>query len=395
MITPEEIKRKTLRIWNSGRFLQAWCSGENLFPIEIPFGKIGGSSISDNYDYTAGAIEKLAGSSKTKTSIGYSVEYKTVSHRLLGKQNIPERIFIEMAEDFLKLCEKTDDFKIFKELYSKTENILHSLTLFISNNPLIMLDYKSQWLKLLDVCLYFLEHPEPSIYIRQIVIPGIDTKFIESNKKIISELLIFLDPERYSSPFPGFTRNGFERYFGLLYDEPLIRFRILDEAYYIHGLSDITLPLSQFDGLNLPVENIFITENKINGLAFPILKKSIVIFGLGYGIHSLNDINWIRKRHIYYWGDIDTHGFSILSMTRGIFPQCRSLLMDEQTLISHLNSCVEEPESKRFTGILTHLDENEAELFNNLKNNRFGSNLRLEQELIGYDFLMQILEDFK
>jgi hypothetical protein len=393
MITPEEIKRKTFRIWNSGRFLQAWCSGENLFPMDIPFGKIGGSSISDNYADTAGAIEKLAGSSKAKTLKGYSVEYKPVSHRQLGKQNIPERIFIETAEDFLKLCGKADDFKVFKELYSKTESTLHSLTLFISNNPLVILDYKFEWLKLLDVCLYFLEHPEPSIYIRQIVIPGVNTKFIESNKKIISDLLIFLDRERYSTPFPGFAHNGFERYFGLLYDEPLIRFRILDEKYFIQGLSDITLPLSQFSGLNILAENIFITENKINGLSFPMVKNSIVIFGLGYGIQSLKDIQWIRDRRIYYWGDIDTHGFSILSMTRGIFPQCRSLLMDEQTLTAHLHCCVEEPDSKRFTGELSYLEPEEIRLFENLKGNRFGKNLRLEQELIGFDYLIEVLTD--
>ncbi len=391
MITPDEIKLKALRIWTSGQFLRAWCSGENIFPIEITFGKIGGSSISDNYRDAAKAIEDLENSSKRKRGKGYTVEYKTVLHRQLGKQNIPDRVFIETEDDLIKLCGKGADFKIFTGLYLKTKNTIPRLSDYIRENPLTLIEYNTQWERILNVCLFFLKHPEPSIYIRQIIIPGIDTKFIESNKKIITDLLIFLDPERYSTPFSVFKQNSFERYFGLLYDEPLIRFRILDEKFYIQGLSDITLPLSQFSSLDLPAENIFITENKINGLSFPMIKDSIVIFGLGYGIHSLKGIPWLDERRIYYWGDIDTHGFSMLSMTRGIFPQCRSLLMDEETLIAHRHCCVEEPISKRFTGELSHLNEMETKLFNDLKNNSFGENLRLEQEQIGFDFLLDAL----
>ena len=46
MITPEDIKKKSLKIWESGRFLSAWCRGENIFPIEFPAGSIKGSSLS-------------------------------------------------------------------------------------------------------------------------------------------------------------------------------------------------------------------------------------------------------------------------------------------------------------------------------------------------------------
>ncbi|NOR71388.1 MAG: hypothetical protein GQ532_17115, partial [Methylomarinum sp.] len=40
-----------------------------------------------------------------------------------------------------------------------------------------------------------------------------------------------------------------------------------------------------------------------------------------------------------YWGDLDTHGFAILSRLRHYYPQVKSILMDEKTLeqFAHLS----------------------------------------------------------
>ena len=64
----------------------------------------------------------------------------------------------------------------------------------------------------------------------------------------------------------------------------------------------------EFAQLNRPVERVFVTENEINGLAFPPCPGSIVIFGLGYGLDRLADIAWLERTQVWYWGDIDTHG---------------------------------------------------------------------------------------
>jgi hypothetical protein len=66
--------------------------------------------------------------------------------------------------------------------------------------------------------------------------------------------------------------------------------------------------------------------------------------------------------------------------------------MDEGTFLSHRDSWVEESESKRFTGGLSGLSESEQKLFEELKKNSFGKNLRLEQELISYNTLLDILK---
>ncbi len=39
----------------------------------------------------------------------------------------------------------------------------------------------------------------------------------------------------------------------------------------------------------------------------------MVLFGSGYGFEFLSNVLWLAKLNIYYWGDIDTHGFAILN----------------------------------------------------------------------------------
>jgi hypothetical protein len=202
-----------------------------------------------------------------------------------------------------------------------------------------------------------------------------------------------LPEETKQATVTGLARHGFERRYGLKYEEPLIRFRMLDPAVGdFQGLSDITVPLSQFQQLKPDCRRVFITENKINGLSFPPLAASIVIFGLGYGISSLKDVVWLNEKSIFYWGDIDTHGFAILSQLRRYFPQTRSLLMDRDTLMRFRALWVKETDSMRFTGVLPNLSPEEQALYCLLRDNELGPGVRLEQERISYEFLLNRLE---
>ncbi len=90
-----------------------------------------------------------------------------------------------------------------------------------------------QWEKLLTICEYFIANPRPGQYIRQLNIHGIDTKFIEQHKPVLAELLDTVLPETAVNAM----HKRFEQRFGLKYDEPLIRFRILDTRLTIAGLS--------------------------------------------------------------------------------------------------------------------------------------------------------------
>jgi hypothetical protein len=87
-------------------------------------------------------------------------------------------------------------------------------------------------------------------------------------------------------------------------------------------------------------------------------------------------------KRIFYWGDIDVHGFQILSQLRFYFPQTRSLMMDQETFQAFRNYCVIGAES--LVTQLPHLTAEEHDLYNNLLS--LPEKNRLEQEKISHQY---------
>ena len=134
---------------------------------------------------------------------------------------------------------------------------------------------------------------------------------------------------------------------------------------------------------------VFITENEVNFLAFPSVPGSMVLFGAGYGFEVLAGAQWLQQRSVYYWGDIDTHGFAILDQLRCQLPQVQSFLMDRATLMAHTLHWGEEP--KPLLRDLPRLTDAERALFDELRDNRLRARVRLEQERIGFGWVLQAL----
>ena len=94
---------------------------------------------------------------------------------------------------------------------------------------------------------------------------------------------------------------------------------------------------------------------------------------------------------LHYWGDIDTHGFAILSRMRGRLAHVRSFLMDRDTLMHHRELWSEEPHDSRCVRELDSLYKDERDLYDDLRNDRLGVCVRLEQERIACDRVRQII----
>lgn len=217
------------------------------------------------------------------------------------------------------------------------------------------------------------------------------SKFIEVHRGVLSELLdLTLPPEAIDASVSGViqfaTRYGFR-------DKPLrIRFRILDLERMLlpmGGEQDITLDVESFARLDPKASRVFITENEINFLAFPNVTDSLVIFGAGYGFEILAQAAWLSYCRVHYWGDIDTHGFAILDQLRAHFEHVESFLMDHATLLAFKAQWGEE--EKQTLRDLPRLNQEERALYDNLRDNRLGKNVRLEQERIGFGWVESAL----
>jgi hypothetical protein len=114
-------------------------------------------------------------------------------------------------------------------------------------------------------------------------------------------------------------------------------------------------------------------------LTFPILRDSIVIWSHGFGVDIMKDVEWLKTKNIYYWGDLDAHGFQILSEIRSHFEQVESFLMDRDTFDSFYEGD-KGAETNVEKGLF--LTSEEYDMFEHLKVN----NLRLEQEKIPLEY---------
>lgn len=393
MITQPQIRKKALVPWNSGAFLKSCINGPSLFPLEIRFRTPGGKEILEKYDAVRQWIRTLRRHSKETRPQGYDIVWRHIRHRTLGQQQLPRRILFSTAGDWLFYIQKEKAHRDFTNMVTQTRASLPELLPYLSQQPLKALKQAACWPDILSVCRWFKTHPVPRKYIRQLDIVGVDTKFIETRKAVLMDLLpLVLDAAHHRSAITGLAQHGFERKFGLKYDPPLVRLRLLDPALIQNGFSDITVPLAELAQADPGANTIIITENKINGLAFPPLKQALVIFGLGYGVDMLPDIPWLGNKDIVYWGDIDTHGFAILSQIRGYFPNVRSILMTRNTLMDHKALWGAEDPAKRYAGDLSHLTSEEYDLFVELKQNKWSTQLRLEQERVRFSALQEALD---
>ena len=384
-----DIRSRLQREWERGRLPTALLGGEPLLPLRIPLRGPGGRELGEQF---AEARAWVAEHEAAARRGAYPLEWKEIHHRQLGRNRLPVAARIETEQVALGLIGKAREAARLRALAATVRGAFPALEPWLLRHPLQLLEREREWPRLLGVLQWVSEHPRPGIYLRQMDVPGVDTKFIERRRRLLGELLdLVLPPEAIDHDATGAAR--FEQRYGFLGKPPRIRFRLLDRSLAIQGLTDLTVPATGFARLALPVDRVFITENEINGLAFPALPRALVIFGLGYGLDLLTGARWLQDTEIHYWGDIDTHGFAMLDQLRSAFPAARSLLMDRATLLAH--RALWGSEAKPVDHDLSRLTPEESALYDDLRRDRLAPALRLEQERIGYRWLEAALAAYR
>ena len=260
----------------------------------------------------------------------------------------------------------------------------------------------------------------PHIYVRQVSLPLMDTKFIERNYRMIDELLILCLPkerdlqeyEPLESDKQGYKKSrsfsDFVKRWGFANKKEMIRWRMLDpklssSLYEGAGsMIDSIVPIDVLAHLKLNFEHVIICENEVCYLNLPAITNSIAIFGSGYKVGLLSELPWLKDKDIIYWGDIDTHGFNILNSFREALNysfkdshydaslKVRTMLMDIDTLNSNKHYIVQESES--VSTFLATLKGKEYLCYEALINHSMGKQVRLEQELIPFDQVLAALK---
>lgn len=374
MISSAEIKKQALKWWKP--LLQSYIQERLFFPKNIDrIGKIKSNQVITRFEILQQEVEELYRQSKNQTGKGYLVLTAGRNFRRTGSHELPDSIVFETIEDYIYFTGFKKEWNVFLTNYSTIIGCLPILKAWALQNCLWLTDSNIKWNDVLKVCQYFIGNPRPNLYLRQLPVE-IHTKFVEENNVLIQSLLDFLIPDHIRSV----GQKRFAERFFLKYDEPLIRMRILDDSLQkTFKFTDISIPLSDFEKLELPAENILIAENKMNFLTLPIMSSTVAIWsGGGFNIAYLKNATWLLKKKIIYWGDIDEHGFQILHQLRSYYSHAQSVMMDRETFNAFRIYAVNGSRNKSESLPLLTKDENE--LFQYLK--ELDKNNRLEQEKI-------------
>jgi len=284
----------------------------------------------------------------------------------LGRQEIPQRVAVAgvaalseaagCGPAWMALCARAR--RLVSELGEPVRPKLGTIASRLRSMPDHDLD------RLVAVVKWLVNNPASGLAVRELPIEGVDSKWVERHRGLVIPLV------------EGLTGSA---ELGLLQARRRFTVRILDQAIE-HSLRDFTASVDELKTLRFTPRCVLISENLAPLRRMGELPGVIAVFGSGGDVGELADVLWIRDSPIWYWGDLDSHGFRILGLARKTWPQVKSILMDTDTLSRFANLVIMEP--KPFRGHIGHLTGPEHSTLANLREH----DSRLEQERIDWKY---------
>lgn len=305
------------------------------------------------------------------------VEYADKRLGLYGVYSVPTRLVIDSPEMAARLAGTTRQWE---RLVSVLERLAIDLGEEIPSTTVrdILARKATAWETWSDVTVdqfvavtrWLSTHDASAYYQRELPIMGVDTKWLENHGGLVRALL----GELAFKPKPV-----------------MVELRSLDpEVSAIGGLDHASAEASELLGVPAGFARVLIVENYTTFIALPKLPETLAVYGGGFSVTER--IGFIGTNvPVWYWSDLDTAGFAMLTRVRSHLPQVRSVLMDLDTTLRHLPFAVEETQATAFSEGLLSAEEQETLAL--LREHSEGSCLRIEQERIGFAWATQKLQE--
>ncbi|MES2324987.1 MAG: Wadjet anti-phage system protein JetD domain-containing protein [Pseudomonadota bacterium] len=308
--------------------------------------------------------------------------------KVLGTQRLPDTLTLHGVDEVAQWIGQQDRWKRAQGRFGHLTACWPALAVPLSRLYGVLADYDdADFQRLQDMLSWVSQHPQSRLYPRQLPVAGMDSKWLEARRPVLAELIATI-----RGVPPGSL--DFHELCGLRRPPAQIRMRALDPALRarLGGIGDLAAPVEQLAALQWRPRVVLIVENVQTGLAFDDMPGTVVFMGLGYGVDLLQQLPWIRQAHCIYWGDLDTHGFAILNRARTRIAHIESILMDELTLSQFQPFWSREPSQHR-ADELSSLSPDESSVYEGLRKNSWGQDVRLEQERIDWTIAMEKIRD--
>lgn len=373
--TPAEIRAKLRRRWDDGSLLRAYAAGEPCPRMDIPLRGPRAAEIGERLESVQAWVGELTAASRGGDC--FTLEFATVGGRLIGRNQLPRRAIVASYGQAWRLLGVGRDVAAYQGVLDHTagEPVLRD---WVGQQPLAALPLAPEWPQLVAAYRWLDAHRGSGRYLREISAPGVDTKFAERHRVVLSRLL----------GVPA-ARPGFLAGLGMRARPEFVRVRPAPELGLLAPATELALRTDELPAVEVTLRAAIVVENEISYLSVPVPTGGMVIWGKGFDVDQVGALPWLRSADVTYWGDLDTHGFAILDRLRAWLPQTRSVLMDRETLLAHRDRWGREemPTAAR----LRHLTNDEQAVYVDLVEDRLAEKLRLEQERIDWEWAAERL----
>ncbi len=384
--TPADVRRRAERRWKDGSVLRAYVAAETCPRLDVPIRGPTPREIGSRFAEVRSWRDALIEASQDGAT--YTLTERVLGGRVIGRVDVPERAVVAEYAQWWRLLRAWPQVRALDAVVAATRESHPALLPWVQRRPRAAIAAAPDWDRLTAAVDWLARESGGGRYLREVTAPGVDTKFIEHHAGVLTELLTCLG-------VPGSDRAGAPRSFavrhGFAEPERLVRLRV-DPALRVlpAGADEVGLRLDQAALLDVAPHRVLLIENQVTYLSVPVPSGGIVVWGHGFDAIRLGRLPWLRAcADVWYWGDLDTHGFAILNHLRSQLPAIVSVLMDRRTLFAHWDRWVTEPRPTRAD--LPHLTAVERQLYEELVEDVHGPAIRLEQEREAWDFCLTAL----
>ncbi len=383
-LLPADVRELVLkREWRNSVNLKARLLNKKPFPIRIGLKPPPGQSAVEDLEHFQSFIRQWRSFPSQQF-----IEWDTRNYRTLSEQTLPKFFTLHSVRDLIEFIgdEAAKRSRIWKANMSPLlEAYPDAYQALVKHLPTIESMHPSDARLLPTLIKQLTPGMGAGKYLRALPLVGVDTKFLESYRTLIADLLDTLHDNAVSNA------GGLHEWLGCRSNPKgwlTVRPLCEESRAKLGGFPLLQFPGDVLQERVLPADNILVVENMESGLGLPSLPNTIAVFGGGKNVAWM-EAPWLKNKRVAYWGDLDTWGLAILSDVRSKLPAVHALMMDQETLDRHKDRMV--GERKSVDGTPEFLTESEARIFLGLKNANKNDS-RLEQERLSPDYIQSKLK---
>jgi len=378
MKSPDELSVKLARQWQNPDTREERLLKPEIWPLQLKIGKPGGKELIENLGHVLEHVNQWR-----SVRVG-TVHFESVHFRSAGEPvDIPMVWQLSNPTEWVKATGSNEIRREYDQLHKL---VAASNPIFrpflVRQRHLVWNKPEEDVIKATELAMLLEPECARGVPLRAFSIAGIDSKFFERNRTLITKLLDLRFQNQVSD-------LGLEAFLDAL-DENAHWLLIADLDGTLLSFSQQRVRASELANTPLPGSRILIVENEKCLHQLPDLPDTVAILGAGLNLSWLI-APWLYKKIVAYWGDIDTWGFVMLARARQHQPDLTALLMTEAVFDRYgQDKAVQEPQPAGETSPIG-LTHKESQLYYRIRSLKKG---RLEQEFIGADKVTQAIQEW-